>query len=295
VLEPGEPDSGGEEATEVTEDLPAPGSRPAAAGTLRGDCARCVGLCCVAPAFAASSDFALNKPAGQPCPHLGSDFGCTIHAQLRDRGFPGCTVYDCFGAGQKVVQATFGGQDWRAEGEIAGRMFDAFAVMRQLHELLWYLSAALDIPTARGLAGPLRQAFEETDRLTERSADELAELDVPDHRARVNALLRQVSALARAGRRRALNRSGADLMGKDLRRSDLRSADLRGAYLIGADLRGLDLSHADVIGADLRGADVRGADLSRCLFLTQVQVSSARGDLTTKLPGTLDRPPHWLG
>jgi uncharacterized protein YjbI with pentapeptide repeats len=279
----------------VAEDLPDPVPGSTAARTLRADCSRCVGLCCVAPAFAASSDFAIDKPAGQPCPNLGSDFGCTIHDRLRDRGFPGCTVYDCFGAGQQVVQNTFAEQDWRADSETARRMFDTFSVMRQLHELLWYLSAALALPAARSVSARLREAYDETERLTDTSAEQLAQLDVPAHRERVNEVLRQVSTLARAGRRRALNRSGADLIGKDLRRSDLRRADLRGAYLIGADLRATDLSLADLIGADLRGADVRGADLSQSLFLTQVQVSSARGDQRTKLPSTIDRPSHWPG
>jgi hypothetical protein len=32
--------------------------------TLRADCERCFGLCCVAPAFAASADFAIDKDAG---------------------------------------------------------------------------------------------------------------------------------------------------------------------------------------------------------------------------------------
>ena len=37
---------------------------------LRADCSRCVGLCCVAPAFARSADFAVDKPAGTPCTNL---------------------------------------------------------------------------------------------------------------------------------------------------------------------------------------------------------------------------------
>ena len=81
---------------------------------LRADCTRCFGICCVAPAFSASADFALDKPAGQPCPNLGADSRCGIHRDLRQRGFPGCTVFDCFGAGQQVAQVTFGGRDWRA-------------------------------------------------------------------------------------------------------------------------------------------------------------------------------------
>ncbi len=118
---------------------------------LRADCERCAGLCCVAPAFSASADFAIDKDAGQPCPNLQADFRCAIHNRLRQQGFPGCTVYDCFGAGQKVAQVTFGGQDWRRAPRTANRMFEVFAIMRQLHELLWYLTEALTLQPARPL------------------------------------------------------------------------------------------------------------------------------------------------
>jgi hypothetical protein len=40
----------------------------------RADCGNCAALCCVAPGFAASADFAIGKGPGQPCPHLrGAD------------------------------------------------------------------------------------------------------------------------------------------------------------------------------------------------------------------------------
>src|SRR5713226_2404417 len=80
---------------------------------LRADCERCFALCCVAPAFSASADFAIDKDAGEPCPNLTTDFRCSIHSRLRNKGFPGCAVYDCFGAGQKVSQVTYEGKDWR--------------------------------------------------------------------------------------------------------------------------------------------------------------------------------------
>ena len=82
-------------------------------------------------------------------------------------------------------------------------------------------------------------------------------------------------------------------MGRDLRQARLRDAGLRGAYLIGADLQGVDLGTADVLGADLRAADLRGADLSRCLFLTQPQLTAARGNAATRMPAALARPAHW--
>jgi len=261
---------------------------------LRADCERCVGLCCVAPAFSASADFAIDKDAGQPCPNLQADFRCGIHTHLRQQGFPGCTVYDCFGAGQKVTQVTFGGQDWRRTPGIAGQMFAVFGIVRQLHELLWYVSEALRLPAARPLHAELRAALDATERLTQHHPDALAALDMASHRRDVNALLVRASELARVGvGPDAVDRRGADLMGRDLRRADLVGANLRGASLIGADLRGADLTLADLTGADLRGADLRGTDLTRGLFVTQAQLDAAKGDGDTGVPASLTRPAHW--
>lgn len=258
---------------------------------LRGDCARCAGLCCVAPAFAVSSDFALDKPAGRPCPNLQADFRCGIHDRLRQRGFPGCTVFDCFGAGQRVTEA-FGAQDWRSAPEIAQRMFDVFDVVRPLHELLWLLTEALGLRASGPLRDELRRALDDTERLAEGSPEEVLAIDLSAHRAAVNALLVRVSGLARAEARGA-DRRGADLMGADLRRTRLVGANLRGAWLLGADLRGVDLRLADLTGADLRGADLRGADLSGALFVSQAQLDAARGDGATRLPPGRERPAHW--
>jgi len=261
---------------------------------LSADCGRCAGLCCVAPAFAASADFAIDKPAGQPCPHLAPDFHCGVHATLRDLGFPGCTVYDCFGAGQKVTQQTFGGADWRSSPDLAGSMFAAFGVVRQLHELLWYLREARALPAATPLTGPLDLAAARTESMAALGAGALAALDVAGHRQSVNELLLRASELARASAGGpGDDRRGADLVGADLRAADLRRASLRGARLVGADLRGADLRGADLIGADLRGADLRGSDLRGTLFLLQSQLDSARGSSRTSVSTTLHHPEHW--
>jgi hypothetical protein len=285
-------------------DRPGPGRGDAARGDadradLRADCTRCAGLCCVAPAFAASADFALDKPAGRPCPHLQPDCRCGIHDSLRDRGFPGCTAFDCFGAGQHVVQGTFAGRDWRAGPEVAAAVFTAFGVMRQLHELLWHLTEARRLAAGSALDGDLEAALTRTRAQTELDPGGLGELDVAAARRETGVLLDQVADLARrrlldrAPAPRTLDHRGADLMGADLRRVDLRGAVLRGAYLIGADLRGVDLLAADLLGADLRAADVRGTDLAGALFLTQPQLEAARGDGGTALPAWAARPGHW--
>ncbi|GHB66222.1 hypothetical protein GCM10010377_66410 [Streptomyces viridiviolaceus] len=262
---------------------------------LRGDCERCFGLCCVALPFSASADFKIDKAAGKPCRNLRDDHRCGIHARLRQSGFTGCTVYDCFGAGQKVSQITFAGQDWRnAPAEHARRMFDVFPVVRQLHELLWYLTEALALPAARPVHADLRRALAATERLTREPAEELAGLDVAAHRQEINVLLLRTSELVRAGTRgRGKNRRNADLIGARLKGADLRGADLRGAYLIAADLTGADLRGADLIGADLRDADLTDADLTGAFFLTQPQVDAARGGAGTRLPGSVTRPAHW--
>ncbi len=260
---------------------------------LRADCSACVGLCCVAPAFTASADFAIDKPAGTPCPNLRGDSSCGIHDRLRPSGFPGCATFDCFGAGQQTVQVTHGGSDWRAGPEVAASMFASFTALRQLHELLWHLAEALTLALTDDLLEAVAAARSRVTALTALAPDELAQVDAARERYAVGPLLERVSLLARAGEGLGPEHRGDDLMGARLRGADLRGASLRGAYLIGADLRGADLRRADLLGTDLRAADVRGARLAGAIFLTQPQLDAARGDGATTLPEGLQRPRHW--
>lgn len=257
--------------------------------TLRADCARCFGLCCVAPEFARSADFAIDKPAGTACPNLLADFRCGIHETLRRQGFPGCTVFDCLGAGQRVAQVTYGGVSWRDAPETAAEMFDVFAVMRQLHEILWYLTEAAE----KAWTADVSTLLTEVEELTAADAKTLLGTDVDALRRRVRPLLARTSEGLRAGIRGKKDHRGADLIGAKLRGATLRGANLRGTYLIGADLTGADLREADLLGADLRDANVSGADLTGALFLTQFQLNAARGTATTVLPRGLTRPSHW--
>jgi hypothetical protein len=131
--------------------------------SLRPDCANCFALCCTAFGFSRSADFAVDKPAGSPCQNLADDFSCTIHDRLRPRGFRGCTVFDCFGAGQNVSQAFFAGKSWLERPETKDEMFSAFKAARQLHEMLWYLSEAESRtfdPDSSAVAGQLRKTIE---------------------------------------------------------------------------------------------------------------------------------------
>ena len=179
-------------------------------------------------------------------------------------------------------------------------MFEAFAVMRNLHELAWYLAEALAMAATRPMHPELRVALDEIEPLARETADGLRAVDVAGRRASIGALLGKASELARAGagprtRRRARDRRGADLAGADLAGdAGLRGVDLRAALLVGADLRRADLRLADLAGADLRGANFAGADLRGSLFLTQSQLEAANGDPGAS-PVAASRPAGALG
>lgn len=99
-------------------------------------------------------------------------------------------------------------------------MFEVFANMRQLRELLWYLAEALTMPSATPIHSELSLALTETERHTLGSPEALMELDVAAHRQSVNVLLQRTSELIRAQRK-----------GIDYRAADLRGAKLNRAYL----------------------------------------------------------------
>ncbi len=261
---------------------------------LRADCGSCFGLCCVALPFSRSSDFPVDKAAGTPCGNLQDDFRCGIHERLRDKGYQGCTVFDCFGAGQKVSQVTFKGVGWREAPDTARTMYEVFPVVRHLQELLKYTAQALDLAAARPVHRDLRRAYSRIDALTRDTPETLLGVNVDALRGEVNPLLLRASELARSavpGRKK--DHRGANLMGKRLRGANLRGASLRGALLVAADLTDADLRGADLIGADMRDTNLCGADLTGALFLTQPQLNAARGDARTKVSSPLERPGHW--
>lgn len=251
---------------------------------LAADCARCSGLCCVLLPFRRDGGFGADKPGGVACGHLSAQDRCGIHADLAERGWPGCVVFDCFGAGQQATQVTYGGRSWReqqdAEGGL-GEMAAVLSVLRVVHEMLLHLGEV-----ARRAPDP-RAADLERRLLVLRDATpvELLTTDVDELHEECGALLAAASLRLRGPEAPDLSR--ADLAGRDLRGRDLRSASLRGSLLIAADLREADLGTADLLGADLRDADLRGADLSGTLFLTRPQVRSARTDAATGLPAGL--------
>lgn len=254
---------------------------------LQSDCSRCFALCCVLLPFSAVSGFGVDKPGGTPCLNLLDDDRCGIHASLREDGWPGCTVFECFGAGQQVSQVTYAGVSWREQDNLA-EMGAVLSVMRQLHEILVHLSEVgrrSPDPTAE-------KTLAEVEALTSAGPESLLTIDIDGLHERVGRQLADASTRVRRSWTAAADRTRRDLAGQRLS-GDHRGWSFRGATLIRADLRDADLRDVDLLGADLRDADVRGCDLSSALFLTQPQVNSASGDAATRLPSGLARPGHW--
>ena len=119
-------------------------------------------------------------------------------------------------------------------------MFEVFPVMRQLHELLWYLTEALTLRPARPLHGELARRAGE-DRTPHPGSARRARRSWTWRRTGETSTscccARANSCGPRSGHEKK-DRRGADLIGANLRGADLRGANLRGAYLIGADLQG---------------------------------------------------------
>jgi hypothetical protein len=140
------------------------------------DCDRCAALCCTLLGFEASPAFALAKPEGVPCPHLCGARCCGIHASLAANGFAGCAAYDCHGAGPHAT-ARF------AAAPLAEReRHELFAVLRELHELLWILDGAARFLDVADLIASLERAGRST-------THELLALDLAPYRAAVRTRL----------------------------------------------------------------------------------------------------------
>ncbi len=114
---------------------------------LKTDCSKCAALCCLVLAFDKGKDFAFDKNPCEPCRNL-SGHSCSIHAELAEKGFPGCVSYDCLGAGNRVVQEVFGGRSWQQEPRLVRLMMEAFSGMREVHKRVDLLRAAVALPLA---------------------------------------------------------------------------------------------------------------------------------------------------
>lgn len=257
------------------------------------DCEKCCGLCCVALYFAKTEGFPADKEAGKPCQNLMQDFKCVIHSKLSETKMKGCLAFDCFGAGQKVTQDIYQGEDWRLKPQMSEQMFQVFIKVWQLHQMLWYLIEAYSI-TEEELRIKIDALIKENQQITQLSPDEILYFDMEEYRTRVNESLKEAGDIVY----QKLNGSAKkelkiDFMGKNFRGANLSGKDFSMTFFIAANMEGCNLYGTNFLGADMRDANIKSTDLSQSIFLTQAQINSARGNSNTKLPTTLIRPKNW--
>ena len=170
---------------------------------LAADCRRCAALCCVSLAFDQSQQFAFDKPAGVPCPHLSPGDRCRIHPRLEERGFAGCARYDCLGAGQRVTQEVLPGRHWRQGPTEARRVFEAFRGLRSVHAALELLESAARLPLSPSERASCRRLSRLLSPSAPWSEQALAEFEQSPVFHQVRAFLESLRAsVERSGKRR---------------------------------------------------------------------------------------------
>lgn len=150
---------------------------------LVADCGACAALCCELLAFDAGEAFGFDKPAGVRCLHVLPTNHCAIHACLAPAGFAGCAAYDCHGAGPRATRLF-------AREVLDDRQRErVFAVLRELHDLMWLLDRAVARCRSADLRAAIGDEIAGLDALARGSAESLIAVDVSARRARARELL----------------------------------------------------------------------------------------------------------
>ena len=70
-------------------------------------------------------------------------------------------LYDCLGAGQRVVQELYPGRSWREDPELLDEMWRALTALRSVHELILLLTEAAKLPLSTDERGTLDRLMKE--------------------------------------------------------------------------------------------------------------------------------------
>lgn len=232
--------------------------------SLKMDCAKCQGLCCIAYCFFKSDGFPENKLPEQACSHLMHTYQCDIHAQLATMNLHGCMAYDCFGAGQRVSALMNQGNQ--------GQHLEAFRKAVQLHQMEWYLIEAATLVAAKSLWFKIEAQISRLEAQMQ-SLDLCFNAPIKQLRNEANQLLKQAWQL--------------------VQQDNPIQRDLSMKLLMAKNFKNQSFFAVNFLAADLRDADFSGADLRDALFLTQAQINSAKGNHQTQLPSWLIRPQSW--
>lgn len=255
--------------------------------SLKIDCAKCCGLCCIALYCSKTDGFPADKVAGVPCKNLLSDYKCLIHNDLYKKNMKGCLSYECFGAGQKVTQHIYKNSSWKNSNINKQKMFDVFTTIFQLHQMLWYLLEAINL-CEDNQKSEIDNLIIENENITTKSTDEILNFDIEKYRQKVNLILKSIVDQYDKFKSGTLN-----YIGKNFKNKDFDGKNFSMSLLIGSNFNGCSFNKASFLGADMRDANLKNADLSGSIFLTQMQINSAKGNSNTKLPSHISRPKTW--
>lgn len=238
--------------------------------------------------------FPENKVSGKACSHLKKDFQCDIHQELSSKKMRGCLSYDCFGAGQKTTHSFPSSVDWQSSSQQKGAIFDTYTKMFQIHQMRWYLLEAQLLIPAKSLSQELNALLMDNIQISNMTPEEIIHFDLTNHQNKVNSLLRKAMEFVTIQHHfKIVKNRKMNQIGKIFKGMDLSGSDFSMTLLIGANFEHSNLYGVNFIGADIRGANFANADLSEAIFLTQGQLNSSLGNLSTKLPPMLDYPDTW--
>lgn len=261
--------------------------------TLKIDCEKCSGLCCVALYCMKTDGFPADKQAGKPCKYLMSDFLCAIHSKLVSKNMRGCLAYDCFGAGQKTTQNYYPNGTWETNPELENKICGIFMTVLQLHQMLWYLVEAFSLTSDEHLKSVIDALILENEQMTQWSSERISQLNIEKYRLKVNEVLKRVTSTVSVENSDKIR--STDCFGRNFKKENLNGQDFSMALMIAANLEGCSLQRTNFLGADMRDANLKNTDLSESIFLTQMQINSAKGNSNTKIPINLSRPTVWPG
>lgn len=260
---------------------------------MKSDCSKCSGLCCNALFFAKADGFPHDKAAGNPCTKLLTDYRCKIHSQLKELKMKGCIGYDCFGAGQQVTQVIYHEKTWQDLPKKAPEIFKVFNTVFQLYQMRHFLTEALCVESVKMLENDIKSLLIENGKVCNDTPENILAFDLEKYRDKVNVLLKQVCKALCLGVGAGDKRGLSIFFGKNFSGKDMSGLDLSSKLLIAADFDGCIFNNTIFLGADTRDTNFCNADLRGAVFLTQMQINSAKGNYRTQIPSHLDYPITW--
>jgi uncharacterized protein YjbI with pentapeptide repeats len=159
--------------------------------------------------------------------------------------------------------------------------------------MLWYLVEAFSLTSDEYLKSAIDALIFKNEQMTRQSPDDISQLNIEKYRLKVNVVLKRVTSTFSVDASDKIR--STDYFGRDFKKANLDGRDFSMSLMIAANLEGCSLQRTNFLGADMRDTNLKNTDLSECIFLTQMQINSAKGNSNTKLPINLSCPTDWQG